>query len=313
MTPAANAFLAQHGWPIDRVEPFPADWSSRRYARVRRFEEPARAVLMVTKPDADFFAFIRIAQLLRGLGLAAPELYAVDMRQGLLLLEDFGDRNFGRLMDDGAQPLPLLRRAVDTLCLVQRRTLNLNDPELPRFDGPRFLAQLDPVMDNFIYTDTIAAKDAWRDAWRKVFPIMESQPQALLLRDFMPDNLMDIPPRDDGQNVGLLDFELAGIGPIAYDVASLVEQVRRDLPESTRRAVYDHYLAQWPELDRASFLASVDILSLQRHARIFARLKKMNKPDFYMRSCAFLQEQLEKPACAPLRGWFLTYLPQYFT
>lgn len=310
MTPA-DSFLINQGWSPAAAVAFPADWSTRRYARVTRAEAPYRAVLMQAEPNADFLAFIRLAELLRSLGARAPQIYAVEKTQGLLLLEDFGDAQCGRLLDGGAPPLPLLRRAVDALCQVQRASLSLDARDLPRFDAARFIALLAPLLENFSYADPAGAAQALQEVWQRALEPVLRLPQALLLRDFIPDNLMLLPP--DGTVVGLLDFELAGIGPIAYDVASLLEQVRRELDEATRAAVLSAYLAAWPELDPAPFRTAVRLLAVQRHARTFARLKKMTKPDFYIRTYGFLQQSLQHPDCAAVRGWFTTHMPQYFS
>lgn len=310
MTPA-DRFLTDQGWPPAAAVAFPADWSARRYARVTRAEAPHRAILMQTEPNADFLAFIRIADLLRALGARAPLIYAAEKTQGLLLLEDFGDAQCGRLLDGGAPPLPLMRRAVDALHQVQRASLSLDAPDLPRFDAARFIGLLAPLLENFSYTDPAGAARALQDVWQRALEPVLRLPQALLLRDFIPDNLMLLPP--DGTAVGLLDFELAGIGPVAYDVASLLEQVRRELDEATREAVLEAYLAAWPELNPAQFRTAVQLLAVQRHARTFARLKRMDKPDFYVRTYSFLQQSLLHPDCAAVRGWFTTHLPQYFS
>lgn len=310
---AVAGFLRAQNWPPEQVQPFPADWSARRYARVTRHAPPYHAVLMQMSPDADFLAFIRIARLLRDkLQLAAPEIYAVDTAQGFLLLEDFGDANFGRLLDADAEPWPLYARAVATLCRVQKASLDMAMPDLPRYDTARFIAQLDPVLENFSYPDPAAARAAWQTVWQRALSPIAALPQALLLRDFMPDNLMAIPLRPDGQDVGLLDFELAGIGPVAYDLASLLEEVRRDVPAALREQAIAYYLAQWPELDTPGFRSALELLGVQRHARIFARLKTMTKPDYYLRCCGALRDLLATPGAAPVRPWFTTYLPQYF-
>ena len=110
MIPDPAAFLAAHGWQHAAITPFPADWSARRYARLRRDANPSSAILMMTAPDADFFSFLHVDGILCGLAASAPALYAVDAEQGMLLLEDFGDRNFGRMINSGADPEILLRR-----------------------------------------------------------------------------------------------------------------------------------------------------------------------------------------------------------
>ncbi|MEI9982578.1 MAG: phosphotransferase [Aliidongia sp.] len=71
-----------------------------------------------------------------------------------------------------------------------------------------------------------------------------------MLRDYHIDNLMLLDGRAGLQACGLLDFQDAVIGPIAYDLVSLVEDARRDVSAPVRNAMIARYLAQRPELDR---------------------------------------------------------------
>jgi N-acetylmuramate 1-kinase len=307
-------FLAAHGWQDAVITPFPADWSARRYARLRRAAPPERAILMQTTPDADFHDFIRIDAILRGLGASAPELYAIDAEQGFLLLEDFGDRNFGRLIDQGADPAPLLRRAVAALVEVQRRYAANPGAvaTLRRYDTAAFIALLQPLLENFAYPNVVAATTALHETWTALLTPLETQPRSLLLRDFMADNLMDLPERSGWQSVGLLDFELAGIGPVAYDLASLLEHVRRPCADALRTSIIADYLTMRPEIDAVPFRAALAIMAAHRHLRIFARLQKMAKPDFLLNTHAHLRTLLGTPVLRPAQQWCATYLPQHF-
>ena len=314
MIPDPAPFLAAHGWQNAELTPFSADWSARRYARLRRIGEPEQAILMQTAPDTDFHAFIRVATILRNLDASAPVIYAVEEKLGMLLLEDFGDRNFGRLIDGGTDAEPLLHRAVVTLAEMQRRYAS----QVPlastvrRYDTPAFLDLLSPLLDNFVYPDAPAAHASLTDTWTKLLTPLETQPHSLMLRDFIADNLMDLPTRHGWQAVGILDFELAGIGPVVYDFASLTEQVRRDIPDAVRDRLIAHYLAAHPEIDPTLFRTTLPIMAVHRHLRIFARLQKMNKPDFHQRVHLYLRQLLPHPALHSAQTWCQTFLPQYF-
>ena len=313
MIPDPTSFLAAHGWHDARCTPFPADWSTRRYARVQRPEAPRHAILMQATPDAQFRSFVHIDHVLRGLGASAPLIYAIDNQQGLLLLEDFGDRNIGRLIDAGSPMQPWFERAVQTLVELQHRFAALPRPQdLPNYDTSHFLALLAPVLDNFSYPDPPAARQALSTVWTALLTQLELHPRSLMLRDFMVDNLMDLPERVGWQNLGVLDFELAGVGPIAYDLASLLEQVRRDLPDSLRLRIINLFSAAWPDYLRPDLEAAVAILAAHRHLRIFARLQAMPKPAFQARTLAYLQKLLLLPVLRPAQLWCQTYLPQSF-
>lgn len=312
MNSETSNFLIKHGWPVDTYKPFPPDWSARMYARLSRAEPPHCAILMQTTPDIHFKRFIQVAELLRSVNASAPQIYAYDAEHGLMLLEDFGERNFGRLIDSGNQALPLFLRATDALIQVQRALLNRPLGDLPVYNSDLFISLLDPLIENFSYKNKAIAESSLRDIWKELLQPLASQPQSLLLRDFIVDNVMDLSSREGWRNAGILDFELAGAGPLAYDVASLTERVRRDLPDTLVHAVIERYLASWPELDRNEFLRSLHIFSTHRHMRLFARLQKLSKPDFLARTHTHLKHCLTLPEIRPVALWCKQYLPDYF-
>lgn len=317
-----DAFLKTHKWDKARRVSFPADWSQRSYVRlVGENGPPASAILMIAPPDHAFRMFQRVDALLRQSGASAPEIYAVDPVRGLMVLEDFGDRNFGRLIDQGHDPAPFLRRAIDVLIALRRHVRPEDARDLPVFDTARFLDLLTPFIDDYMPAITGAAvaddaRGAFFDAWRDALGQAGHIPQGLVLRDFMADNLMDLPEREGWHSVGLLDFELAGTGPVAYDFASLTEQVRRDLDPALCRDLADRYLAAFPDLERASFLRAVAVLSAQRHCRILAVLHKVaqipaqsHKASFFPRLWRHMARVLEKPELHPVKRWMDLYCP----
>src|SRR5262245_55818995 len=105
------AFLAEHGWGDAERVPLAGDASFRRYDRLHRSGETA--VLMDARPPVgEVRPFVRIANLLRSAGLSAPAIWAADETSGLLLLEDFGDDTYTRLLGRGADPVPLYDLAI---------------------------------------------------------------------------------------------------------------------------------------------------------------------------------------------------------
>jgi N-acetylmuramate 1-kinase len=327
-------FLLTQGWGTAQREPFPADWSQRRYQRLTRDDKNLpRAILMLAPPDGDFINFVRIAGLLRQVGASAPRIFAADTLQGFMLLEDFGDRNFGRLIDAGTAPHALLLRATDVLIALHRgdvlaRSKNFS---LPAYDAARLIALLQPLLEHYVPAsggkiDTTNAA-AFREIWQELLVPIAALPTTLILRDFMADNLMDLSAapfaRNDWQAVGLLDFELAGVGSVAYDIASLTEQVRRDLPAAVCEDVIAHYLQAMPQLDAAQFRQAVAVLSVQRHLRILGVLSRVvaerpeaaGKRAYFPRIVGHIKAQMQHPAHAsrfePLQKWLKTNLPEF--
>src|SRR5580698_7568750 len=107
-------FLAAAGWDGAVQIPLRADFSSRRFARLQRETGSVRrAVLMDADPDQKTDKFVALAKALRGFDVSAPEIYAADATHDLVVMEDFGDRNIGRMQDSGENAAPLHRRAVE--------------------------------------------------------------------------------------------------------------------------------------------------------------------------------------------------------
>jgi aminoglycoside/choline kinase family phosphotransferase len=322
------AFLASAGWDHAERRPLAGDASARRYERLIR-PDGAHAILMDSPtPKDDVIPFVAVDVLLRELNLSAPEIFADRADEGLLLLEDFGDGTFTRLLDGGADPHSLYRLAVDALIALHRH-FNTSHPAtlaLPRFDADQFIDQVMLFADIWMptalglpagYPLDPAARTELRDSWRAVIPdAVSAVPASLLLRDYHVDNLIRLPDRADAAACGLLDFQNAGIGPVSYDLVSLLEDARRDVPADLAATLLDHYLAAFPDLDPAAFRRSYAVLGAVRHTRItavFARLwLRDRRPDylhFLPRVWRLLEGQLGQPPLAPVRAWFDRHLP----
>ena len=124
-------------------------------------------------------------------------------------------------------------------------------------------------------------------------------------------------PRPGVAACGLLDFQDAVIAPIAFDLVSLLEDVRRDVPADLATAMKARYLAAFPALDRARFETSYAAIGAQRNTRIigvFTRLMVRDKKPRYLamipRVWRLLEGDLAHPAMAPVRAWMDRNLPQ---
>ncbi len=269
-------FLEQQGWGNAADTPLDADLSPRRFTRLQH-DDGRRAILMDADADQKTEDFVVIDKILRGYDISAPEIFAADPMLGIVLMEDFGGRNFGRMLDSGeAPPAILYRRAVDVLIHLHRSfdKTAAQEFDLPLFGGALFAVQAEMFLDYYI--PHIKNREATRDesegfqaAWKEALKGIEALPQTLMLRDFMPDNLMNLEGRENWRSVGVLDFQDAGHGPIAYDLASLCETARRDVSDILldEMIVYYHENAQ-PAISVAELKTACHILSAQRHMRI---------------------------------------------
>lgn len=316
MTPPDNAdeFLAGCGWAGARIEPLAGDASFRRYFRV--IGDGRRAVLMdAPPPHEDPRPFIAVAEWLGSVGLTAPEIIARDLERGLLLIADLGDDRFKERIDsDPAGERELYEAATDLLVHLHAH---------PPMDGlsPHGLDQwLDELM---LFSDWYAPavgldldRTEWRSAWSDALrPVAEDGlGPVTVLRDYHAENVMLVGGREGIARLGLLDFQDALAGHPAYDLASVLEDARRDVAPELERAMLDRYKQSAGQGD--AFERAYWALAAQRNTRIlgvFVRLwKRDGKPhyrSFQPRMWGLLERDLSKPGLEQLKQWFDRNIP----
>ena len=309
-----DAFLARSGWAGARVEPLAGDASFRRYFRI--IGDGRQAVLMdAPPPHEDPRPFIAVAEWLGGVGLTAPEILARDLDRGLLLLGDLGDDRLRETLDDEpARETELYQLATDLLVQLH------GHPPMPGL-LPHGLDQwLNELMLFPIwYAPALGLtvdRDSYRAAWTDLLaPIAaDGLGPITVLRDYHAENVMLVAGRTGIAHLGLLDFQDALAGHPAYDLASVLEDARRDVPPALERDMLDRYIAATG--NGAAFERAYWALAAQRNTRIlgvFVRLwKRDGKPHyraFQPRMWGLLERDLAQPGLEPVRAWFDANVP----
>jgi aminoglycoside/choline kinase family phosphotransferase len=316
------AFLAENGWSDAVAEPLAADASFRTYWRLDRGRD--RVVVMdAPPPDEDVASYIAVAAILRGLGLSAPAVRAEDRTRGFLLIEDFGDNTYTRLLQHGGDEAALYELAIDVLTALQRAAASAGPFALPPYDEAKLLDEAVLLIDWYLPAVlgapvSTTLREEYLTLWRSVLPIAcEPFGPTLVLRDFHVDNLMLLADRTGVQACGLLDFQDAVVGPPAYDLVSLLEDARRDVPEALQQAMTARYLAAFPAFNRHAFARAAAILAAQRNCKIigiFSRLWKRDGKPAYLRHIPrlwrLIAEDLRHPALREISQWLGRHLPE---
>lgn len=328
---AQQAFLATHGWARARLTPLAQDASARRYWRLSGDGAGGagkrRAVLMDAPPPGRVDSFITVTRHLQRLGARVPAIVAADRARGFLLLEDLGDRTFARLLAEGFDEFALYRLAVDALTAIRRHP-RATAIDLPEYDLQRALAEANLLLDWYLPSRlqrpvTAPARAEFARIIEELLADLPPLPPTLVLRDFHIDNLMlcgdgdgDAGDGDGDAAAGecaLLDYQDALIGSPAYDLASLLEDARRDISPALARAMNDRYLAQNPDLDPAALRRHAAFWSAQRHCKvagIFTRLHLRDGKNAYLRHLPrvlnLLRHRLRDTHLSPLRDWLNT-------
>ena len=318
---ATAAFLDGAGWGAATRAPLAGDASARRYERLALGGRTA--ILMDVPPESGLRTepFLAVDAWLRDGGFSAPEILAADPEAGLALLEDLGDDLYARLCDAApGREAELYAAAVDVLADIQRLPPPSGDWTPPPYDRAFLMREVGLVPEWYLPAATgvapspalVVEYDALCGA--ALAPVADVR-AAPVLRDYHAENLLWLPGRPGSARVGLLDFQDMLHGHPAYDLVSLLEDARRDVPAALRTALTDRYLAR-TGADRAAFLLAAATLSAQRNLKIlglFTRLcRRDGKPRYLAhlpRVWAHLARDLSHPGLAPLNAFVARHVP----
>ena len=315
MTPredVINRFLAPHGATLADTEPLAQDASFRRYRRLRR---PFPAVLMDAPPPEDVRPFLRIARHLRAQSLPVPAIIDADAANGLVLEEDLGDDLLSTRLDNGDEPALLLDAAVDALLAWQRAA---PPPGLPDWtDEPMAATAMGTLFDwwwpaRYGEPAPDAARADIAEALAEMLRPIADGPREAVHRDFFAGNLLLRP----GNIVAIIDFQGAGTGHPAYDLVSLLQDARRDIPADEASRQIGRYLAARADIDPTQFHAAYDACAAQRHLRVACQWVRLalrdGRPQYLAhgpRTWRLLDQALAQPGAKPLAQALDRWIP----
>ncbi len=260
---------------ITHCEPASSDASFRRYFRVKTSEQ--QFIVMDAPPDKENIEpFVRVAKLLAQSQINVPAIFQQNPTDGFLLLEDFGSLSFLDRLNE-ATAADLYQSAFDSLFKLQTQTPTQNSG-LPSYDEALLHREL-AIFDEWFLgrlLDISIPETVWETVRALLTASALEQPSVCVHRDYHSRNLMVL----DSDSPGVIDFQDAVIGPITYDLVSLLRDCYIAWPE--------HQVEQWTlnyferlqqagliNCSPARFKRWFDLMGLQRHLKaigIFSRL-----------------------------------------
>ncbi len=312
-----DVFLERSGWGGVPRSLVAGDASNRRYERLQRSAGDT-AILMDAPPDKgeDVRPFLTITRFLRQASLSAPDIYAQDEQHGFLLIEDLGDDLFARVMKaDPSLETPLYQASVDVLVDLHRAV----PPDLARYDA-KVMTSLAVLAFDWYQRGVVGsvdhgAKSAFKDAFHEALLPVDAVSPVLIQRDYHAENLIWLPDRIGAARVGLLDYQDAMLGHPAYDLVSIAQDARRDVPNNVAEMMMGRYIVA-TGTDATTFSTAYALLGVQRNLRIlgvFARLSlaygKPHYVDLIPRVWAHVQTNLSHPALERIKPLIDAHLP----
>ncbi len=346
----ARRMIDAAGWSDADRQFMLGDASSRAYERLVR-ENGETAILMISPPRPDgpairqgkpysaiahlaetVDAFVAMDKGLRSLGLSAPQILAQDLSTGLLLIEDLGP---GLVIDENG-PIPERYEAAARLLAEMHRhalptilpVAEARDHVIPDYDREALTIETELVLDWYAphiagVTLPAVTRAEFGRIWDRLFDEVFETPATWTLRDYHSPNLIWLPDRVGHARLGLIDFQDAVLGHPAYDLVSLGQDARIDVPAALELKLLAAYAGARrgndPAFDLAGFARAYAILGAQRNTKIagiFARLDKRDGKPGYLKHLprieTYLRRDLEHPALAELKAWYQAHLPKLF-
>lgn len=278
---ALEHWLEPHLGTSFKLAPASEDASFRRYWRATLDDGRTYVAMDAPPQKEDCRPFVRVARMLREAGVHAPEILAQDLAQGFLLLSDLGTRTYLHELN-AANATPLFADAIDALLRWQLAT---RAGELPPYDEALLRREMNLFAEWYVQTHLgLRLNKNQTENLENIFRLLVqsalAQPAAYVHRDYMPRNLMVCEP-----NPGVLDFQDAVLGPITYDMVSLVRDAFISWDEEQ---VLDWTVRYWEKAKRAGLPVAADFgefwrafewMGLQRHLKVLGIFARINYRD----------------------------------
>ncbi|QQN64311.1 tRNA (adenosine(37)-N6)-threonylcarbamoyltransferase complex ATPase subunit type 1 TsaE [Bradyrhizobium diazoefficiens] len=343
---ALREFLDACGYIDAGRKHMAGDASTRSYARLIRDDGVVILMNSPQRPDGaaiykgrsysaavhlaeNVKSFVAIDEGLRAAGISAPAIHHFDLDHGFLISEDFGSEG----VIEGDPPRPIAERyetATDVLAVLHGKTLPevlpLGDQTytIPAFDTDALLVEIGLMPEWYLPDRNAPLSDEKRAEffamWRELLRKPLAAPKTWTIRDYHSPNLIWLAERSGIERIGVIDFQDTVLGPHSYDVVSLLQDARIDVPEALELALLSRYIkarrTEDASFDPASFAELYAIMSAQRNTRLlgtFARLNRRDGKPHYLRHqpriWTYLQRSLAHPALGALRDWYLANVP----
>ena len=268
------------------LTPLAGDASFRRYYRLQH-QMLSQIVMDAPPAKIALTPFVHIAEFLASQGIKTPQIHAIDYQSGFALLEDFGNILFSDAAKEQQSTVDLYQSAIQLLCqLQQSKAQNIN---LPQFDRAFMFEELALFQEWFLerYLGiklNHAEQSMLQQTFEQMVEVILQQPQVLIHRDYHSRNIM-LPSYSSSKNsltMGLIDFQDAMIGPITYDLVSLLKDCYIRIPaelmnQSLKLFFENAALPKGYGFD--NFLQAFDCCGMQRHLKILGIFCRLNFRD----------------------------------
>jgi len=307
------SFVLNCGFKEEDIIPIKNDASFRKYYRIKN----KKLIVMDAPPDKgeSIEQFRTIADIIHTFNLSAPQIVSFDTKQGFMLLEDFGQTSFSNILNKDNES-KLYKKAIEVLIQINKQSKS-KEKKISKLKS--YSIDL-LVNESLLFIDWYLEKRKGElvssDQKKEFIKILNDfynnikpQSSTLVLRDYHVDNLFFLNNQKSLKQVGLIDFQDAVIGSPLYDLASLLEDVRRPLRRNLQKKLLEIYIKAI-SINGQDAEREMRFFSIQRNLKIlgiFCRLSIRDKKDGYLKylpnAVKLLRKNLQDPFFINLVNW----------
>tara|TARA_Y100000590_G_scaffold416140_1_gene514634 strand:+ start:601 stop:1596 length:996 start_codon:yes stop_codon:yes gene_type:complete len=289
-----------------RILPIPGDASFRKYFRIISKRESKIIVYAEKEKYKNLFAYSAINAFLRKNGIFTPKLYEENFSKNVIIIEDFGNLTFYKILIKKRNKLPIYKKLVDTLIKIQKikikykiKSISKKNYFLDRYSIQFLQKESDLFFDWYLplflsKKKSFNIKKKTRKILARLYKKLHFPNSYFVHRDYHLQNLMKV-----REKVGVIDTQDALIGNPAYDLVSLIDDVRIKTSSKLKDKIFNYYLNKTTKIkkvERKNFFKDFNILSVQRSLKIigiFSRLFKRDKKKQYLKLIPYTWKLLE--------------------
>ena len=290
-----------------KILPIQGDASFRKFYRLIKGNDSKIIVEANKEKYKNLIAYCAINQFLKKNNILAPKLYNYDFSRGIIVIEDFGDKSFYKILINKKNKLAIYKSLINLLLKIQKikpkikiKSLNGKTHKVEKYSNKHLFRESNLFFDWYLplFLSEKKSKDIKAKSNKILLKIYNKLnfPNAYFVhRDYHVQNLMKV-----NKKVGLIDSQDALIGNPAYDLVSLIDDVRIKTSQKLKNKILKYYLKKSTNINKKNsekFIEDFNILSVQRGLKIigiFSRLYKRDKKKQYLKFIPYMWKLLEQ-------------------
>ena len=288
------------------ILPIAGDASFRKFYRLI-FDKKRRIIILAKKEKyKNLIAYAAVNKFLRKNKILSPKLYSLNLSKGIMIIEDFGNTSYYDLLIKNKNKSRIYKKLINLLLKIQKikpksKIKNIFNKShlIEEYSIKHLFKESDLFFDWYLplffsKKKSLRIKIKSNKVLNKIYNKINFPNTCFVHRDFHAQNLMNV-----GKKVGLIDNQDALIGNPAYDLVSLIDDVRIKTSFRLKRQIYNYYLKKTLKIHRTNsdkFLEDFNILSVQRSLKIigiFSRLYRRDKKNRYLKFIPYTWKLLE--------------------